>query len=267
MVFTAEHVFPNWVFVTPRKACASLPTMSDSIDTTAVSTVIQQYAQLLSLASHEFRTPASVVSGYLRMLQNDDTQPLSDRQRHMIDEAAKSCARLIALIGELSEVGKLDSDTAAVTRSSFDLFAALDEVADNVHEGTDRDVRLQLGGSAAGATITGDRVRLTAAFDTFFRAILREQPAAATILADRRLVRAGGSRSAVIVMAKDTDVQRAYDAAGRPLDEKRGGMGLGLPIGRRAIERQGGRVWSPVPQSDDDRALRSAIIVSIPLSE
>ena len=34
-----------------------------------------------------------------------------------------------------------------------------------------------------------------------------------------------------------------------------------------ASGRVGGRVWSPIPRSDDDRALRSAIIVSIPLSE
>jgi signal transduction histidine kinase len=241
--------------------------MSIPSETAAVSAVIQQYAQLLSLAAHEFRTPASVVSGYLRMLQKDDTAPLPDRQRHMIDEAAKSCARLIALVSELSDIGKLDGNTAPVSSQAFDLFADLDEVAAVAREGADREVTLQLGGSAAGATMTGDRVRLTAAFGAFFRAILREQPAAATVAADRRLLRADGNASAVVVIAKDTDVQRAYDAARRPLDEKRGGVGLSLPIARRVIERHGGQVWSPVPDSDHDTGLRSAIVVSLPLPE
>ena len=45
-----------------------------------------------------------VVGGYLRMLQRDTAMPLSERQRKMIDEAEKSCARLVALIAELSEI-------------------------------------------------------------------------------------------------------------------------------------------------------------------
>ena len=67
-----------------------------------------QYPELLSLAVHEFRTPASVVGGYLRMLQRD-SESFTDRQRKMIDEAEKSCARLVALIAELSDVSKLDA--------------------------------------------------------------------------------------------------------------------------------------------------------------
>ena len=69
----------------------------------------ESYPKLLSLAVHELRTPASVVGGYLRMLQRDTETPLSDRQRKMVDEAEKSCARLVALIAELSEVGKIDA--------------------------------------------------------------------------------------------------------------------------------------------------------------
>ena len=78
----------------------------------------EPYARLLSLAVHEFRTPARVVGGYLRMLQRDSDQPLSDRQRKMIDEAEKSCARLVALIAELSEISKLDVATATASRTS-----------------------------------------------------------------------------------------------------------------------------------------------------
>jgi signal transduction histidine kinase len=226
-----------------------------------------EYARLLSLAAHEFRTPASVVSGYLRMLQKETDTPLSDRQRKMIDEAARSCARLVALISELSEVSKLDSNTAPVRLETFDLFRDLEEVARNVQEGDDREVTLQLGGSPAGAGITGDRHRLTAAFGSIFRALLREQPSSTTVLADRRLVPHGDRHSAVVIIAKDIDVQRAYGAVAQSFDEHRGGIGLSLPIARRVIERAGGRLWSPTPQDDADRALRSAVIISIPLPE
>src|SRR6476620_4341252 len=197
------------------------------------SAATHEYARLLSLAAHEFRTPASVVSGYLRMLQKETDAPLSDRQRKMIDEAAKSCARLVALIAELSDVSKLDSNTAAVRIETFDLFSELDDVARNVHEGQDREVILQLGGSTVGARMTGDRHRLTAAFSAIFRALLREQPSSTNVMTDRRLVADGGTHSAVVIIAKEADVQRAYAAVAQSFDEHRGGIGLSLPIARR----------------------------------
>ena len=43
-------------------------------------------------------TPATVVGGYLRMLQKDADPPLGERQQKMVDEAAKSNARIVALV-------------------------------------------------------------------------------------------------------------------------------------------------------------------------
>jgi signal transduction histidine kinase len=233
----------------------------------APSTLIEQYAQLFSLAAHEFRTPASVVGGYLRMLQRDTESPLSERQRKMVDEAAKSCSRMVALIGELSELGKLDSDQATVHQETLDLFEALPEVASGVHEGKDREVSLQLSGMETGARLTGDGVRLRAAFGSFLHAILREQPASSVVVVDRRIAGGAAGSSAIVTIARDADVRRAYESPPGAFDEKRGGVGLALPIARRVIERHGGRVWSPALVNADDRGLKSAVVVSIPLPE
>src|SRR5216117_2519445 len=87
----------------------------------------ESYPPLLSLAVHEFRTPASVVGGYLRMLQRDG-DGLSDRHRKMIDEAEKSCARLVGLIAELSDIGKIDSGLLTLNRERLDVFSLVSEV-------------------------------------------------------------------------------------------------------------------------------------------
>jgi signal transduction histidine kinase len=224
------------------------------------------YPQLLSLTVHELRTPASVVGGYLRMLQRDTESPLNARQRKMIAEAEKSCARLVELVAELSDVSKLDAGLITLARQPVDLFTLVAEVASNVQESKDRDVRLEVGGDGAGAPITGDAARLRTAFHSIFRAILREQPAAGTVIADRRLESVGGVTSAVIIVAAADRVHAAYTAPAGIFDEKRGGLGLALPIARRVIDGHGGRITSPAePDGADSIKGRGTAIITLPL--
>lgn len=234
-------------------------------DRSTDSSVTVAYARLLSLAVHELRTPASVVGGYLRLLQRDENPPLSERQRKMVDEAEKSYTRMVALINEISEVSKLDAGLAAVHEEAFDVFGLVQEVADSVQEVAADDVRLEVRGAADGALLVGDRTRLRTAFSAFLRAILREQTGACTIVVDRRRRSDAASSAVVIVMAREPDVQRAYDAPPGVFDEQRGGLGLALPIASRVIERHGGRVWTPaLTEGPGSQAARSTIVVSLP---
>src|SRR5579862_366663 len=56
------------------------------------------YRQLISLIAHELRSPAAVVSGYLRLLlrhsaQNpSEPEPAMPSEQRMIEEANRSCA-------------------------------------------------------------------------------------------------------------------------------------------------------------------------------
>jgi signal transduction histidine kinase len=230
------------------------------------------HAKLLALAVHEFRTPASVVGGYLRMLQRDTESPLTERQRKMIDEAEKSCGRLVALVAELSEVSKLDAGLITLAEQPFDLFPLVEDVAKGVHEAADRDVQLVVRGDAEGARMTGDTPRLRTALHSIFRAILREQAAACTVVADRRLVARNGVTSAVIVIAESKAIQAAYDSTARPFNDHRGGLGLALPIARRVIEGHGGRLSTTAPpgtgdEADERSAGRGTAIITFPLSE
>jgi len=227
----------------------------------------EPYPQLLSLAVHEFRTPASVVGGYLRMLQKDVGDPLTDRQRKMIDDAEKACTRLVGLIAELSDISKLDAGVISLSSQPLDVFSLLGGLAEHVHEARDRDVRLEIRGEQTGAATTGDATRLRAAFDAVLRAILREKGGPCTVVADRRLVARDGKTDAVVVVAEDGNVQTAYDSPPGPFDEKRGGLGLALPLARRVIEGHGGRIWSPAPRSEDDMMARGSAIISLPLTE
>ena len=191
------------------------------------------------------------------------SDPLTEQQQKMIDEAAKSCGRIVELIAELSDVGKLDSGLASFEDKRFDFFELVQEVAEGVHGALERDVQLEVRGPAAGAPVKGDPHRLRSAVDAIFRSIVREQPPGQTVVAERRLVDDPVGRSAALIVAVDGGVQPAYAAPAGPFDDRRGGLGLALPIARRVVEAHGGRLWSPAV--DDELRGKGATIAVLPL--
>src|SRR4051812_31989141 len=159
------------------------------------------------------------------MLQKDQEPPMSERQRRMVEEAEKSCARLVAVVAELSDISRPDRGVIPLNRQSLDLFALFEKVAELVHEASDRDVHLKLIGPSSGAQISGDPVRLQTAIDGILRAILREKVGPLTVVAERRSVTVDRQPAAVLIVADEGCVQEAYGRDAGPFDEQRGGLG------------------------------------------
>jgi signal transduction histidine kinase len=204
------------------------------------------FPRAMSLAVHELRTPVTVVSGYLRMLLREQAGPLTEKQRKMLEEAERSCARIGALVGEMSELGKLESGEAALGAQPIDLAALLVELASGMHEGDDRGVRVETRGTSQPVMVTGDRTRLAAALRALMHAAVRERGDPGIIVVECTIVTDTTPASALVTIGDDATARALVDAARvtPPFDEWRGGLGLALPIGRRVIERQGGVLWS-----------------------
>jgi two-component system sensor histidine kinase EvgS len=235
-----------------------------ALDQPSDSRLTQAYAELISLAVHELRTPASVMAGYLRMLQLATTPPLDARQQKMVDEASKSCSRMVALFDELSDIGKLDDGRLTLATDTVDLFQLVDDVVGDTHEASDRGVRLEIRGDQGSAWLRGDARRLRTSLGAFCRAVLREQPIEVVVVLDRRVVRNAGPY-ARLVIAREQDVEIVAAEAKGAFDEKRGGMGLSLPLARRIIARHGGEVWSPLAYATES-GKKSAIALELPLT-
>src|SRR3989442_1251396 len=99
------------------------------------------FPRALSLAVHEFRTPVTVVSGYLRMLLKEQGGPLTEKQRKMLEEAERSCGRIGALVAEMSELGKLEGGELAGARQAFDLAPLVAGLGAGMQGGDDPVVR------------------------------------------------------------------------------------------------------------------------------
>jgi signal transduction histidine kinase len=222
------------------------------------------FPRAFSLAVHELRTPVTVTAGYLRMLLREQGGPITDRQRKMLEEAERSCLRLSAVIGEMSELGKLEAGELTLPAVTFDLSALVTEVASGMHEGTDRGIQLDVRATQR-ASVAGDRTRLGAALRALLHAALRERAEPGVIVVQCSTIADGVGPWAVVTIGDETVTPALTDAARAPVpppfDEWRGGLGLALPVGRRVIEAHGGAVWSPLsPSPRAGSALRLPLV-------
>src|SRR4029077_6076014 len=132
----------------------------DTIKTIHVPVDDDLLPRAMSLAVHELRTPVTVASGYLRMMLKGHGGPLTDKQRKMLEEAERSCGRLGALVAEMSDLGKLESQELSVARHEIDMAALAAELASAMHEGKDRGVQLDVRAPDRPVMVIGDRPRL-----------------------------------------------------------------------------------------------------------
>jgi K+-sensing histidine kinase KdpD len=205
----------------------------------------ETYPPLLSLAVHELRTPAGITGGYLRMLRGDTDRPLSERQQKMAEEAERSCARIVALVSQLEEIARFDAGALDLAREAIDPFLLAREASTEVEEAAERGVRVETRCDAAGAAVPADARRLRAALASVLRAIVREQPGPGLVVVDCRLDPRAHRPVATIVIGEERRIAGAASAGQVPFDERRGGLGLAIPLARRVIEASGGRLTSP----------------------
>jgi len=218
----------------------------------------------MSLAVHELRTPVTVVGGYLRMLLREQAGPLTDKQRKMLEEAERSCGRLGALVSEMSDFGKLESGDVTLAQQDVDLAGLLTELANGMHEGEDRGVRLELRGTERPLVVTGDRPRLSTALTALMHSAMRERGEPGAIIAQCSSVAStDGTRYAVVAIGDESVLPTLTASAqeeASSFDVWRGGLGLALPVARRVIEGHGGRLWSA-----DGAQSRAASALRLPL--
>src|SRR6478672_5905738 len=122
-----------------------------------------QWSRLLSLSVHEFRTPLTVVAGYVRMLLKDRAGPVTDQQRKLLEETEKSCGRLTALLAELSDLARLEGGSVKFNRQPADLRAMLKTAIEQLPPLPDREVAVVLEEADGPSMVSADAIRLTAA--------------------------------------------------------------------------------------------------------
>jgi len=220
-----------------------------------------KWPRLLSLSVHEFRTPISVVAGYLRMVLKDPAGTLDERYRRMLEEAEKSCGRLSALTAEMSDLSALEAGTAAFKKAPVDIGRILTAAIDALPPLPDRKVTVELSASGGPAVVQGDAPRLQSALTSVLQGLRREVVTSDKLIVKERTAPYNGQSASWIAIADAENIEAVTEAQLEDLtvfDEWRGGCGLSLAVARRVIDRHHGSIWSPAT------GVKTAAVIALP---
>ncbi|WP_338777282.1 ATP-binding protein [Streptomyces sp. DG1A-41] len=89
-------------------------------------------SDFLSTVSHELRTPLTSIVGYIELLKDEETGPLSPPQLHMLDVVDRNANRLRALIEDLLTLSRIESGVFGSKKEPVDLCLLVASAADAI---------------------------------------------------------------------------------------------------------------------------------------
>lgn len=92
--------------------------------------VQQAKDELLALASHQLRTPATGVKQYLGMLREGYAGPVSQKQAKLIESAYEGNERQLTIVNELLFVARLDAGKVTLDYDKINLTSLVKEIID-----------------------------------------------------------------------------------------------------------------------------------------
>jgi signal transduction histidine kinase len=220
---------------------------------------------------HDFGTPLTAVSGYCDLLLADAIDPLTVRQREILDRMRNSVARLTRLHSEMRRSEMFERTTRRDSVANIQAASIEPCIDQAIHE-------IQILADKKHVTITAEIVRPSERI--YFDPGQVEQVCSNLLENACKFVEEGGrieirgyplhARNCLRVDVFNTGpriapehLERIFDdyaSFGSPGIGSRRGTGLGLAISRRIIERHGGKIWA------ENRQQGPAVSFVLPLS-
>lgn len=220
----------------------------------------QMKDELVSVASHELRTPMTAIKGYLWMALNKQGDQLNDKLKEYLARSYQSTERLIEMVNDMLSVSRLEGKRISLDIKKIGLNDLIDSVLFD----------LTPKAQEKGLELTYERPKLdpvAMADETRLREILINLMGNAVKYTDRGKVwitidtdvphQEGIEKAMLQVNIHDTgkgiakdDMPKLFTKFGKLTQgsfvksAEEGGTGLGLYIAKGMIELHGGKVWA-----------------------
>jgi signal transduction histidine kinase len=207
-------------------------------------------SEFLANVSHELRTPLVSILGYTEMISQGRLGETTAEQREALTVTARNVDRLIRLIEELLELGRMDANRTQFIQAAFDLRGAIRAAADSLQPiFQEKDLRFSLDGAEGAVPTLGDREKIVRVFVNLLGNAAKFTP------------RGGGLGVHLAVQGRGVDIEvwdsgpgfsegdlghlfERFWQGGDPRSRATGGTGLGLAIVKEILDRHDVRIYA-----------------------
>ena len=207
-------------------------------------------SEFISTASHELRTPITVINSYIEMFEGGMLGELSSVQREKIEIISSQIEHMIRLVEDMLDVSRLESKALKINKYPI----WVDDIARKAIDDLSRlaglkEQSMSLTIEGSHSDVKGDGRRIKQVFNNLLTNAIKYTPEKGkieVIITDEpEDVCVSIIDNGIGVAKKDQHriFEKFYTGSGSSLTRESGRMGLGLAIAKGIIEAHEGRIW------------------------
>lgn len=214
----------------------------------------QAKSEFISIASHQLRTPLSIVKGYISMIREGSYGVVPETMKKTLNKIYLSNERLIKLVADLLDLSRMESGKMKYEFANFNFIELVDSIVDEFKiPASDKGLDLRWTAPAESLTVWGDSWKLRQVIFNLIDNSLK--------YTEKGWIEVGvkPDKDIITLTVKDSGIGMSADTA-HALFQKfsRGhdsskvnaqGLGLGLFIAKKIMDDHRGRLW---PESDGE---------------
>jgi signal transduction histidine kinase/HPt (histidine-containing phosphotransfer) domain-containing protein len=248
ITFSMDRFSKQTVFETTVTPCRDGEALIVARDVTELAEIERMKHELVSMITHELRTPLSAVHGGLSILQSRALGELNDEQQELVAICMQSTERLSRLVNDVLDLDRLSRGLTDLKKTAHDpselVQSAVREVAVLAEIAGVR-VELELD---TGYSVDVDRDRIVQALVNLLGNALRFSPRGSAVVVRVDASATMGVRVSVkdsgpgITAAAQTKLFRKFERGGPSAINSAASTGLGLAIAKAIVEQHGGTI-------------------------
>ncbi len=202
----------------------------------------------ISMASHELKTPLTILSAYTQLLHERFAAEGRQDAVLQLSKMDDQITDLTRLVTDLLDISKMQAGQLDLVQEAVDMDGLVREVVENLQPTTTRHLLIE---GTARRPVIGDRGRLGQVLINLLTNAIKYSPHADTVVI--KVIHTHHPHETLTVSVQDFGIgisqshqQRLFERFYRVLSEKDQnypGLGIGLYIAHEIIQRHGGRMW------------------------
>lgn len=217
-------------------------------DVTTEREVERMKTDFIHLVSHEFRTPLTIIKGYVEMLYDGDIGNVNDTQVDFLDTILRNTDLLSKLVNDLLEVSRLEAGVLKLDTQAIDLSKIIKEATvEMVPQIQEKGQNLEIIDDFESATVIGDPKKVTQILLNLLSNANKYTPEKGKIIVTTERMQDMVKVTVIDngIGISEEDQKRLFTKFFRvenPEIQSHPGTGLGLWITKRFVEMQGGTI-------------------------